>query len=167
MRKTILSVIAVIIIIPVVFVACTGMAKPTVGQVPNDWYLSDQASYGSFEETDGTRWGVIEYTDDVDRDMVQIYYGDIPPELKGNETDGDALIGRAVLESTSFYPTETGTMTAAGHLAGYARAYDAEYDIYELEIVFILGTSCIDIYAIYDANDADEAQVMLLINSIH
>ena len=57
-------------------------------------------------------------------------------------------------------------MTAAGHLAGYARAYDAEYDIYELEIVFILGTSCIDIYAIYDANDADEAQVMLLINSI-
>jgi len=115
---------------------------------------------------DDTKWGLIEYTDEIDSDFVQIYWGDIPPELEGKATDGTALTARAVLESSAFTPTETGTMTVAGHLAGYTRAYDAWHDYYDMEIVFIIGSTCIDIYTCFDATAADEAQAMLLINSI-
>jgi len=169
MRKIVLLLLAAIIICPV-FIACNGSAnvtKPTIGNVPDGWYLSDQDSYGTFvTDDDTTKWGLIEYTDEIDADYVQIYWGDIPPTLEGKETDGDALIARAILESYSFEPTETGTMTAAGQLAGYTKAYDAGYDIYEMEIVFIIGSTCIDIYTLFDATAADEAQAMSLINSI-
>ena len=167
MRKVMLLLLAVIIICPVVM-ACSGsgrVTKPTVGSIPDGWYLSDQQSYGTYEMADNTKWGLIEYTDEVDSDFVQIYWGDIPPELAGKATDGAALTARAVLESY-FEPTETGTMTAAGHVAGYARAYDAWYDWYDMEIVFIIGSTCIDIYTRFDATAADEAQAMSLINSI-
>lgn len=168
MRKVMLLLLAAIVICPVVM-ACGGSAnatKPTVGSIPDGWYLSDQWSYGTITMDDGTKWGLIEYTDEVDSDFVQIYWGDIPPELAGKATDGAALTGRAVLESSAFTPEETGTMTVAGHLAGYTRAYDAGYDYYDMEIVFIIGSTCIDIYTCFDATAADEAQAMLLINSI-
>ena len=168
MKRIMLLLIAAIIICPV-FIACNAsgnVSKPTVGSIPDEWYLSDQDSYGTFVEDDNTKWGLIEYTDEIDADFVQIYWGDIPPELEDKETDGDALIGRAILESGSFMPTETGTMTAAGKFAGYTKACDAEYDICEMEIVFIIGSTCIDIYTMFDDNDADEAQVMSLIDSI-
>ncbi len=168
MRKVSLLLLAAIIICPAL-IACNGssdVTKPTVGHVPDGWYLSDQESYGTIiVETDGTEWGLIEYTDEIDEDFVQIYYGDVPQELKGNETDEDALIERAILESY-FEPTETGTMTIGGHLAGYTRAYDAWYDTYDMEIVFVIGSTCIDIYVCFDATTTDEAQAMSLINSI-
>jgi len=150
-----------------VAVACGGgVTKPTVSNIPQGWYLSTENDYGTYQEVDGTKWGLVEYTDSDDYDGVQIFYGDIPPELEGRETDGSALTGRAVLEAVTFDPDEVGTMTVAGHLAGYAKAYDATTDVYEIEIVFVEGNTCIDIYAMYDANAADEAQVMSLINSI-
>lgn len=143
-----------------------GIVVPTVGYVPQGWYQSGQSPYGTFQEVDGTKWGVVEYTDSDDYDMVQIYYGDVPPELQGKESDATALIGRAVLESVTFTPEETGTITVAGHIAGYAKAYDELYDVYDMEIVFVDGATCIDIYAIFDATAGDESQVMALINSI-
>ena len=145
----------------------TGVTKPTVSYVPQDWYLSNEDPYGTYRETDDTEWGLIEYTDDVDWDFAQIYYGDIPPELKGKENDGAALIARATLEATTFVPDETGTMTVSGQLAGYVKAYDASLAAYEMEIVFVKDSTCIDIYTMYDATSEDEAQVMSLINSIN
>ncbi len=110
-------------------------------------------------------WGMIEYTDTEDADFVQIYYGDVPIELEGQETNSDALIGRAVVESM-FEPDETGVMIVSGQVAGYTKTYYSDMDWYEMEIVFVLDSTCIDIYTIYDATSEDEAQVMSIINSI-
>jgi len=138
--------------------------KPGVGVVPENWYLSDEANYPEYG--DGN-WGLIQYTDEVDYDFVQIWYGDVPPELEGKENDSNALISQAVSRAVTFEPTETGTMTVGVWLSGYAKAYNAEIDVYEMEIVFVYESTCIDIYTCYDATSADEAQAMSLINSIY
>jgi hypothetical protein len=149
-------------------VACggSGVIKPSVGNVPAGWTLSVEEPYGTFEELDGTRWGVIDYTDSGDGDFVQIYYGDVPSSLRGKETDEDALVARAVEEALTFEADETGTMYVSGWLAGYAKAYDSSLEVYEMEVVFVEGTTCIDIYAAYDAGSENELQVTSLINSI-
>jgi hypothetical protein len=139
--------------------------KPNVAYVPDGWYLSDDSAYPEF--TGNGYWGLVEYTDEEDYDFVQIFYGDIPTELRGKERDGDALIGRAFYESSAFEPTESGTMTIGGWIAGYTRAYDADYDVYDMEIVFVNGSTCIDIYTCFDATTEDEAQVMAIIESIY
>ncbi len=143
----------------------SGITKPTVGNVPPGWDLSNEEPYGTYEELDGTVWGLIEYTDTEDADFVQIYYGDVPSELKGNETVRDPLTDRAIAESM-FEPDETGVMIASGQIAGYTKMYDSDLDLYQMEIVFVLDSICIDIYTIYDATSEDEAQAMLIINSI-
>jgi len=143
----------------------SGIAKPTVGDVPQGWDLSNEEPYGTFDELDGTVWGLIEYTDTEDANFVQIYYGDVPSELKGNETVQGALIGRAIVESM-FEPDETGIMIASGQIAGYTKMYDSEWDWYEMEIVFVLDSICIDIWTRYNATSEDEAQAMSIINSI-
>ena len=142
-----------------------GITKPTVGYVPQNWYLSTDDAYGTWLHDDGTDCGLIEYIDEVDWDFVQIYYGDIPAELEGKENDGDALIAKAIERSAAFDPEETGTMVVAGQLAGYTKAYNAALGFYDMEIVFVKGSTCIDIYTIFDATTG-EAQAMSLINSI-
>lgn len=143
----------------------TGITKPTVGNVPQGWNLSNEDPYGTYEELDGIAWGMIEYTDTEDANFVQIYYGDVPSELEGQETNSDALIGRAIGESM-FKPDETGTMIASGQIAGYTKKYNSDWDWYEMEIVFVQDSTCIDIYTIYDATSEDEAQAMSIVNSI-
>ena len=140
--------------------------KPTVGNIPQGWYLSDEAPYGTYEDPDGTEWGFIEYTDTEDNDFVQIYYGDVPSELKGRETDSDALISKAVEWSTMFEPDETGTMVVAGQTAGYTKMYESAGEFNKMKIVFIIGSTCIDIFTYLDATTEDEAQAMSTINSI-
>lgn len=147
-------------------IACTDVTKPTVGHIPDGWYLSDYAPYGSYENNDGTKWGEIHYSDELYVNHALIYWGDIPWKLKGNETNKDNLIEQAILHSYTFEPTETGTMTIGGRLAGYTRAYDEENGLYEMDIVFVIGSTCINIYTFFDATAADEAQTMSLINSI-
>ena len=142
-----------------------GVEKPSVGTVPEGWYLSDEAPYPEYGGNGN--WGLIEYTDEYDSDFVQIWYGDLPSELEGKEEDRDALIGRAIYESAAFEPTDTGTMTIGDWLAGYAKAYDADYDVYDMEIVFVNGATCVDIYVCYDATSEDEEQAMSLIRSIY
>ena len=164
MRKKVHIAILVLIglLTMVVFSGCTPIEKPGAGFIPEHWYLSDEAPYPEFDN-----FGFIEYMDEVDGDFVMIFYGDVPSELKGKESDRDALISRAIYEATSFEPTETGTMIISGWLAGYAKAYDAEYDLYDMEIVFVNGSTYVDIYAVYDATSEDEAQVMSIIRSIY
>jgi len=143
----------------------SGMVKPIVGYVPQGWYRSADDPYGTYEESDGTKSGLIGYTDNADYDFVQIYYGDVFPELKGKENDRDALIAIATKYAT-FEPTESGTMVVAGELAGYVKAYDPEYDTYKMDIIFVKGSTCVDIFTEYDATSEDEAQVVSLIDSI-
>ena len=148
-------------------VACWGpvFSKPSVGYVPQGWYLSEDSPYGTYYEEDGTESGLIGYTDIEDGDFVLIYYGDVASSLKGRETAPSALIAKAI-EYSIFSPEETGTMTVAGEIAGYTKMYDADWDWYEMSIVFVKGSTCIFIYTIYDATSTDEAQAMSIINSI-
>ena len=138
-------------------------AKPAVGDIPQGWYLSNEEPYGTYKESDGTVWGLIEYSDSEGSNFVQIYYGDVPSELEEHEADRDALIARAELES-KFLPDETGTMIVSGQIAGYTKMYDPDLDRYDMDIVFVLDSGCIDIWARYDATS--EAEVMSIIDSI-
>jgi hypothetical protein len=138
------------------YVEANQVIKPTVGYVPPQWYLSE----------DDRLLGLIKYTDEVDSDFVMVWYDDIPAVLKGKENDGDSLINRACNEATFDKIDETGTMTIADQLAGYAKDYDPEIDVYELEIVFVKGATYVGIYACYDATSKDESQAMSLIHSI-
>jgi len=142
------------------------IVKPTVGYVPQGWYCEYDDPYGTYEDIDGTKWGLIKYTDNVDYDFVQIFYGDVSSELEGKENDRDALIAKAT-EHAIFEPTESGTMVVAGELAGWVKAYDPEYDIYKMEIAFVKGSTCVGIFTEYDATYDDEAQAMSLIDSIN
>ena len=169
MKKAKITVVVLLGIMLVVGIAC-GEAKesvstPTVGNVPQGWYLSEDEPYGTIEESDGTKSGILGYTDTDDGDFVTIYYGDVPSELKGHETEGDALVEQAI-EWSIFEPDETGTMVVAGQTAGYSKQYDPDMDYYEMEIAFVLDSVCIDIHTIYDATSTDEAQAMSIINSI-
>ena len=168
MKKVRIFVVVLLSILMVSGLACSGpdISKPSVGNVPQGWHLSYDEPYGTIEKLDGTKSGVLKYTDTDDGDFVSIFYGDVPRALLGHETDPDYLIARAIVESTTFEPDETGNMIASGQIAGYTKRYDPDSDWYDMEIVFVLGSTCIDIYTIYDATTWDEAQAMAIINSI-
>ncbi|TET39705.1 MAG: hypothetical protein E3J65_03260 [Dehalococcoidia bacterium] len=174
MKKTIPLLLGILVCLSILAlsVSCVtpGVVKPTVGYIPPNWSLTEDTPYPGYEGYElGVDWGLITYTDQVDYDRVDIWYGDIPSDLRGRESDSAALIAYAVFEAdvSGFTPDETGMMSIDGCPAGYAKAYDASLDVYELEIVYVKGKTCVDVYALYDATTADEAEVMSLINSIH
>lgn len=147
----------------------TDIKKPMVGHVPEGWYVNEDSSYaiGEYESSSGTRLGLIEYMGSTGTDAaVQIYYGEVPEQLKGKENNGVALTERAILEADVLSPTESGTMTVGGRLAGYAKTYNTKDDIYEATIVFVKDSTYIEISSYYTSTQESEAQVMSLINSI-
>ena len=139
----------------------TNIQKPKVGYVPAGWYLSTDEAYNP---TEG--FGLVEYTDNQDLDFVQIFYGPVPESLKGKENDSNALIAQAVYEAI-FSPDDTGPMTVAGRLAGYAETYDAYYNTWETEIAFVYDGTYVDIYTAYNASEWDIQQAIDIIESIY
>ena len=117
-------------------------------------------------ESDGTQWGLVEYINSDDSNFVQIYYGNVPRDLIDHETDPDYLTARAIVETKTFEPDETGTMIASGKIAGYTKRHDPDSALYEMEIVFVLESACIDIYTLHDATPEAEYQALSIINSI-
>ena len=106
------------------------------------------------------------YTDDWDGDFVQIYWGDKPSSLIGQESNANALIDQAVYEAI-FTPDDTGSMFVAGQLAGYAEAYDSFYEVWETDIVFVYGDTYVDIYAMYNASYWDIEDAIDFIEGIY
>ena len=149
-------------------VSCLGSsaAKPTASDVPEGWSLGNEEPFGTFLESDGTQWGLVEYTNSDGSNFVKIHYGNVPRELIDHETDPDYLTARAIVETKKFEPDETGNMIASGQIAGYTKRYDTDSDYYEMDIVFILESACIDIYTLYDATPEAEDQALSIINSI-
>ena len=168
MKLNVFVIIMLIVVLLVGSVSCLGSSasKPIASDVPEGWSLSDEEPFGAYLESDGTKWGLVEYTNSDDSNFVQIYYGNVPRDLIDHETDPDYLTARAIVESKTFEPDETGNMIASGQIAGYTKRYDPDSDWYKMEIVFVLESACIDIYTIYDAAAEAEAQAMLIINSI-
>ena len=168
MKANVFIIIMLMGVLLVGSVSCLGSsaAKPTASDVPEGWSLSNEEPFGTYLESDGTQWGLVEYTNSDESNFVQIYYGNVPRELIDHETDPDYLTARAILESKTFEPDETGNIIASGQIAGYTKRYDPDSDWYEMDIVFVLESACIDIYTIYDATPEAEEQAMSIINSI-
>lgn len=161
--------IAVIAVV-VALIARSGsvnVVKPSVTAVPQGWYLSAEDRYGTYQEVDGTKWGLVQYTDPVTYDFVQIYYGDVPRELRNRESHPDALTERALLEAAGIHDVnEEFMMTIADRLAVCMRGYDRYWDYYHMTIVFVYESTCIDIYCVYDPTYESEENVMSLVESI-
>jgi hypothetical protein len=172
MRTARLLLLAAFITVCSVLVSCGAPAsnpvEPVVGYIPEGWSLSAQHPYDTYWEEDGTKWGSVEYTDESDWDSLAIFYGDVPPELKGNETDGDTLMSQAADYLAPIEPTELGTITIGDHLAGYACVFDDDHGCCDAEIVFVMDSTCIDICTRYGTTyPEDEVEVVSLISSIH
>ena len=166
-----MGILAIVVVaIAVALVARSGsanIAKPSVTVVPQGWYLSADHRYGHFQEVDGTRWGLVEYTDDITYDFVQIFYGDVPRELSNRGSDPDALTERARWEASGVHDVEEEfMMTISGRLAACVREYDSFWGYHEMTIVFVFESTCIHIYSIYDPTEESEENVMSLIESI-
>jgi len=140
----------------------SGIIQPIVGYIPEGWYCGENP-YGTLE-IEGRRVGFIECVDTlVGENAVMIVYGDVFQELKGNESDLDALIARATRYQSE--PYESGIMTVAGQLAGWSKVYHSDNEWYNMRIVFVKGSTCVEISAVYRTNSEDE--VMSLIASIY
>ena len=133
-----------------------------VGNIPDNWYKSYEEPLGSYEGEFGDA-GMIEYMDDYDGDVVQIYYERAPDTISQPLDD---LASYILERDLGIVADDYGMMTVAGTTAGYAKAYDPDWDVYDMEIVMVKGIVFIDIYACYDATYEDEAQVRTIIDSV-
>ena len=142
------------------------VVKPAVTAIPRGWYLSDEGRYGTYREPDGTKWGMVQYTDPDTYDFAQIFYGDVPSKLINRESDLDALTEYAMSQAVFSDAEEVYEMTIAGRRAAVVRAYDSVWGVWDMKIVFVYESTCIDVYACYDPTDESEENVMSLIESI-
>lgn len=169
MRKQ--HALAILLLVTIVLAAAPfataagNLSKPSV-TLPANWQLTDETPYpDATSEHDPQGAGLLQYEDTVNYDGVMIFY-----ESAQSTTYTSAQL-RAEAEDI-FYRDhemmydESGTMTVAGVQAGFAKAYDAEYDVYILELVFVKDNYYINAYALYDANAQSENAVTSLLNSI-
>lgn len=143
----------------------SGIVKPTVGHIPPGWYCGEDP-YGTLE-IEGRRVGFIECVDTGGSySSVMILYGDVFPELKGKESDKVAFLNTLIARATKYHskPYESGIMTVAGESAGWSKVHHADYDWYNMEIIFVKGSTGVEIRTLYEATSEDA--VMSLIDSI-
>ncbi len=169
MKKNLVVILLVINVVlaftPVVASAET-LAKPTV-TLPPDWELVYETPYpDSLSEHDPLGAGLLEYQNLKNQDGVMIYYEKAPTTVYT-----DAMLKA---EAEEIFRLDhfgggfnvSGVITVAGVKAGYAEVYVADYDIYDIVLVFIKDNYYINAYAAYNANSASENSVMALLNSI-
>ncbi len=134
---------------------------------PLDWSLASEMPYpNAASEYDPEGAGMIQYIDQLDQDYVVIHYERAPAVAWTNATlvlKAAEILERDHMAKPIVY---NGTLTIAGVTAGYAKAYDSQYDAYNLETVFTKGSVFFRAYANYIATHFAEAQVISLLNSI-
>lgn len=158
--------IIAIIVIAVTGMSCGELARPMIGYIPTNWGLFGLTPYEEglyVGEYDGQS-GLIEYVNQVTYDRVQIYYEQAPNwDLTPSdlEQDADDIFQRDL----GYMPDEIGIMAIAGTTAGYAKGYDFEFDLYDLEFVLVLDHVYVDVYASYATPEAED-QILDMIDSI-
>jgi len=132
----------------------------------SDWSLFRLTPYeeGLYEGEYDDQSGLIEYANQITYDIIQIFYerapeGDLTPSAL--EQDADYIFQRDI----GYMPDETGIMAVAGTTAGYAKGYDSEFDIYDLELVLVLDHVYLDVYAAYVTPEVED-QILDMIDSI-
>lgn len=145
--------------------AAESLSKPAV-TIPNNWQLTDEVAYpNAVSEHDEQGAGLLEYQNPVNYDGVMVYYERAPATAYTStqlKSEAEAIFYR---DHEMMYD-ESGVMTVAGVQAGYAKVYNSEYNAYILELVFVKDNYYINAYALYDATQQSDTEVMSLLNSI-
>jgi len=162
----IIGCIIAIIVLAVTAMSCGDLARPMIDYLPTDWSLLSLTPYEEeiYEGEYDDQSGLIEYVNQVTYDSIQIFYErapewDLTPSAL--EQDADDIFQRDI----GYMPDETGIMTIAGTTAGYAKGYDSDFDVYDLELVLVLDHIYVDVYAIYATSEVED-QVLEMIDSI-
>lgn len=158
--------IIAIIVLAITAMSCGDLARPMIHNVPADWSLLSLTPYeealyvGEYDEQSG----LIEYARNETYDIIQIFYELAPePDLTPSDLEQDAeYIFSRDLEYT---PDETGTMVVAGTTAGYARGYDFDFEVYDIEIILVLDNVYLDVYAGYASPETGD-EILDMIDSI-
>jgi hypothetical protein len=162
----IIGCIIAIIVIAVTATSCEVLPRPMIGYLPTDWGLFSLTPYeeGLYEGEYDDQSGLIEYVNQVTYDIIQIYYEQAPNwDLTPSalEQDADDIFQRDI----GYMPDETGIMAIAGTTAGYAKGYDSDFDVYDLELVLVLDHIYVDVYASYATPEVED-QILDMIDSI-
>jgi len=162
----IIGYIIAIIVIAVTATSCGDLARPMIDYLPTDWSLLSLTPYEEeiYEGEYDDQSGLIEYVNQVTYDSIQIFYEQAPNwDLTPSdlEQDADDIFQRDL----GYTPDETGIMAIAGTTAGYAKGYDFEFDIYDLELVLVLDHVYVDVYAGYATPEVED-QILNMIDSI-
>ena len=162
----IIGCIIAIIVIAVTATSCEDLPRPMIDYLPTNWERVGLTPYeeGIFEGEYDDQSGLIEYWNQVTGDSIQIFYErapnwDLTPSAL--EQDADDIFQRDI----GYMPDETGIMAIAGTTAGYAKGYDSDFDIYDLELVLVLDHVYMDVYALYASPEAED-QILDMIDSI-
>ena len=158
--------IIAIIVLAVTAMSCGDLARPMITYVPADWSLLSLTPYeealfvGEYDDQSG----LIEYVNQDTYDTIQIFYerapkSDLTPSAL--ERDADDIFQRDL----EYMPDETGIMTVAGTTAGYAKGYDPDFELYDLEVILVLDHIYLDVYAGYASPDVED-EIMDMIDSI-
>ena len=155
------------IVITVTVTSCGGLPRPMIDIPTNsDWSLFRLTPYeeGLYEGEYDDQSGLIEYANQITYDIIQIFYerapeGDLTPSAL--EQDADYIFQRDI----GYMPDETGIMAVAGTTAGYAKGYDSDFDVYDLELILVLDQVYVDVYAVYATSEVED-QILDMIDSI-
>lgn len=162
----IVGCIIAIIVLAITAMSCGDLARPMIAYVPTDWSLLSLTPYeealyvGEYDDQSG----LIEYVNQDTYDIVQIFYEQAPEwdlTVSALEQDADDIFQRDL----GYMPDETGIMMVAGTTAGYAKGYDPDFDLYDLELVLVLDHVYLDVYAGYASPEVED-EIMDMIDSI-
>jgi hypothetical protein len=162
----IIACIIAIIVIAVTATSCGALPRPMIGYLPPDWVVLSLTPYEE-ELYDGEyddHAGFVAYVNEVTYDGIQIFYErapkwDLTPSAL--EQDADYIFQRDL----EYMPDETGIMAIAGTTAGYAKGYDSDFDLYDLELVLVLDHVYLDVHAVYTTPEVED-QIIDMIDSI-
>jgi hypothetical protein len=158
--------IIAIIVLAVTAMSCGDLTRPMITYVAVDWSLLSLTPYeealfvGEYDDQSG----LIEYVNQDTYDTIQIFYerapkSDLSPSAL--ERDADDIFQRDL----EYMPDETGIITVAGTTAGYAKGYDPDFELYDLEVILVLDHIYLDVYAGYASPDVED-EIMDMIDSI-
>ena len=158
--------IIAIIVLAVTAISCGDLARPMIDYLPTDWSLLSLTPYEEeiYEGEYDDQSGLIEYMNQVTYDSIQIFYERAPDwdfTPSALEQAADDIFQRDL----GYMPDETGIMTIAGTTAGYAKGYDSDFDVYDLELVLVLDHIYMDVYALYASPEVED-QILDMIDSI-
>jgi hypothetical protein len=162
----IIGCIIAIIVIAVTATSCGVLPRPMIDYLPTNWGLLSLTPYeeGLYEGEYDEQAGLIEYMNQVTYDSIQIFYERAPDwdfTPSALEQAADDVFQRDI----GYMPDETGIMTIAGTTAGYAKGYDSDFDMYDLELVLVLDYVYMDVYALYASPEVED-QILDMIDSI-